>query len=384
MCRQESLYLPESVLPSEENGVPCKERVVHIDITMPSGAYGRLLIRADANTRVGIGHVMRCLSLAQAWQDAGGHAIFVMSPELPGLEATLKSDGMEVVHLLAPSGETDDAIETANLARQADAAWVVLDGYHFNSEYQRIMNDSGLRLLLVDDTGNHDHYYARIVLNQNLHAREGLYRHKESYTQLLLGTRYALLRREFLKWREERREIPEVAHRLLITLGGGEQNEVILKVIHALRQVKGLEALVLLGGRDPDSRKLESHVDGALSTFRIVNDLASMPERMAWADMALSAGGSTCWELAFMGLPSLVLVLAENQRPVAESLESRGVALNLGWHTLLSEFDLVAALSGLIQDYTRRRQMSERGRQLVDGQGAARVVSILRRETSRT
>lgn len=355
-----------------------------MDITMPSGVNGRLLIRTDANTRVGIGHVMRCLSLAQAWQDAGGHAIFVMPPELPGLESTLKSGRMEVVHLLARSGETDDAIETANLARQVGAAWVVLDGYHFNAEYQRIMNDSGLRLMLIDDTGNHDHYYARIVLNQNLHAKEGLYRRKESYTQLLLGTRYALLRREFLKWREERREIPEVAHRLLITLGGGEQNEVILKVIHALRQVKGLEALVLLGGKDPDSRKLESHLDGALSTFRIVNDLASMPERMAWADMALSAGGSTCWELAFMGLPSLVLVLAENQRPVAESLESRGVALNLGWHALLSESDLVAALSGLIRDYTRRRQMSERGRQLVDGQGAARVVSILGRETSRT
>jgi UDP-2,4-diacetamido-2,4,6-trideoxy-beta-L-altropyranose hydrolase len=324
---------------------------------------------------------MRSLSLAQAWQDAGGNAVFVMPPEMPDLEATLKSNRIEVIHLLARSGENDDAIETANLARQVDAAWVVLDGYHFSAKYQLIINDFGLRLMLIDDNGEHDHYYPRIVLNQNLHASEDLYRHKEPYTQLLLGTRYALLRREFLKWQENRREIPKVARKLLVTLGGGEHSKVTLLVIRALRQVKGLDALVLAGGEHPGSRKMESYVRGAPSVIRIVNDLASMPELMGWADMALSAGGSTCWESAFMGLPSLVLVLAENQERLAESLESRGVAWNLGRYCSVSEAGLATAISKLMYDETRRSRMSELGRKLVDGHGASRVAATLRGET---
>ena len=160
-----------------------------------------LLIRADASTRIGTGHVMRCLALAQAWEDSGRRAAFAMGMDAPALEDRLRSDGMEVVHLSAEPGSLEDAEMTADIAQKMGAGWAVVDGYHFGSDYQRIIKESGLRLLFIDDNGHADHYYADIVLNQNLHANEELYRKREPYTKLLFGTEYVLLRREVWPWR---------------------------------------------------------------------------------------------------------------------------------------------------------------------------------------
>lgn len=117
-----------------------------------------LIIRADAGTQIGTGHVMRCLALAQAWQDATGQVIFVMATEAPALEARLKLEEMEVVHLSVELESAEEAKETADLARQLGANWVVADGYQFGAEYQRIIKDRGLRLLFIDDYGHASQY----------------------------------------------------------------------------------------------------------------------------------------------------------------------------------------------------------------------------------
>jgi len=280
---------------------------------------GSLLLRADASETIGTGHVMRCLALAQAWQDTGGRVVFLMATEAPAVEARLQSEGMEVIHLPVQPGSRDDAIQTADLARRVGADWVVVDGYHFGADYQRTIRGLGLHLLFIDDHGHADHYSADLVLNQNIHAHEGIYKNREPYTRLLLGTRYVLLRREFLKWRGWKREIPEVARKVLVTMGGSDPDNVTLKVIQALQQVDvdGLETIVVVGGGNPHYEELQSSVQESRFPVLLESNVTNMPELMAWADVAVSAGGSTSWELAFMGVPALVLILANNQRSIA-------------------------------------------------------------------
>ena len=228
-----------------------------------------LVVRADANARIGAGHVMRCLALAQAWQDDGGRAIFLMAPNAPSLEKRLKSEATEVIRVAIQPGSADDATQTAHLARQMGALWVVVDGYHFDADYQRIIKDAGLRLLFVDDHGHSARYYADIVLNQNLHAHRGLYANREPYTRLLLGTRYVLLRREFLNWRGWKRRIAEVAHNVLVTMGGSDPYNVTLKVIQALQRLKlsDIEIKVALESNKPKGHLIKP---GAHLTLRYV------------------------------------------------------------------------------------------------------------------
>ena len=171
-----------------------------------------LVVRADATVVMGTGHVMRCLALAQAWQDAGGSCVFAMAEPTPAVEERVAAEGIQVVRFRKTiPGSSQDAAQLVELARAQGAAWLVVDGYHFDAEYQRRLKDTELKLLWVDDNGESAHYYADLVLNQNAHARDGLYVHREPYTRLLLGPRYALLRREFARWRDWKREIAPLA-----------------------------------------------------------------------------------------------------------------------------------------------------------------------------
>ena len=111
--------------------------------------------------------------------------------------------------------------------------------------------------------------------------------------------------------------------------------------------------------------------------MQLVVDAANMPELMAWADCAVAAGGTTSLELACMGLPSLVLVLADNQRDIAAKLQEIGAGRNLGWHAGVPADAISMELSELLLDRTARETMSQRGRELVDGLGARRVVRVL-------
>src|SRR5206468_95107 len=180
---------------------------------------GTLIVRADATAAIGHGHVMRCLALAQAWQDRGGECVFAMTEPIPGIKARLCAEGFEVIPLTVMPGRSEDAAQLAELARFRDASWVVVDGYEFRAEYHRALKSAAVRLLVIDDSGHAGSYCSDLVLDQNAGTRESLYDRRAPYTELLLGSRYAMLRREFRRWPEWKREIPPIARKILIAMG---------------------------------------------------------------------------------------------------------------------------------------------------------------------
>ena len=129
-----------------------------------------LLIRADASAAIGTGHVMRCLALAQSWQACGGAVTFALAGETSPLEARFKKDGTQVVYLPVRPGSLTDAQETGALAQATGVSWVVIDGYQFDTAYQQSLKATGCSLLMLDDYGHATHYYADLVLNQNIDA----------------------------------------------------------------------------------------------------------------------------------------------------------------------------------------------------------------------
>ena len=214
-------------------------------------------------------------------------------------------------------------------------------------------------------------------LNQNIHAREKLYAAREPYTRLMLGTRHALLRREFLKWRGWQREIPKVARRILVTLGGSDPDNVTLRVIQALSMVEleALEVLVVAGGANPYLPELQQAIRDSTYSVRLMSNVTDMSGLMAWAEVAITGAGSTCWETAFMGLPAITIILADNQRPVAEKLAAEGVVLNLGWHEHILEARMAQEITVLSASRSTRSKQTDRGREMVDGGGGLEIIS---------
>lgn len=314
---------------------------------------------------------MRCLALAQAWRRSGGSAIFASAEITAALEARLTGEGFQCVRISVTPGTKENAVKTGELAKSQNASWVVADSYNFGLDYQRGIKAAGLRLLFLDDYGHAGEYVADLVLNQNITADAALYTRRAPYTRLLLGTRYALLRGEFLCWRDWKREIPAEARKVLVTLGGSDPDNVTGKVIAALRQFSEIETKIVIGGSNPHLEQLKSEIGNPKSEIELVVDATNMPELMVWADVAIAAGGTTSWELAFMGLPSLVLVLAENQRGIAAALSAANAARQT------TPERLVADLEDLLSNDEIRRVLSQQGRQLVDGHGVSRVATCI-------
>lgn len=357
---------------------------------MDAAAKKLLIIRADGGFQIGTGHLMRCLALAQAWRDAGGKALFVAAAAPPAIIERLTLSGFEVVAAHAAPGSRDDAADLVALARRTGAAWIVVDGYHFDAAYQREVRDAGLNLLFVDDYGHADWYSATLVLNQNGYASAGLYAQRNPETQLLLGLRYALLRREFrlARLRSVEPRSQTVGHRVLVMFGGIDQHNVTLKVLRALATLEGLQLTAVIGGGNPHRAELEA-LARTMPQVQLAWNVPDMPRLMRQADVAVSAAGSACWELACLGVPMVVVAVADNQRPVAAYLTEAGIGISLGWYADLTDSAIRETLATLLADRARMATMGQKGYDLVDGAGAVRVAAaigapavVLRRATA--
>jgi UDP-2,4-diacetamido-2,4,6-trideoxy-beta-L-altropyranose hydrolase len=336
-----------------------------------------LLFRADASVRGGTGHVMRCLALAQACEARGGSAQFILAQSTPPLESRLRGAGISVARVDFDAGSPVDARETIRQARAEGSSWIVADGYDFGSAWQKEIKASQFRLLLLDDYGHAKHYSADIVLNQNLHAQEAAYASREPFTRLLLGPRFSLLRDEFVKGRKAERRIPDRARKILVTLGGSDPDNITHEVIEVLATVHDIEVTVVVGGSNPHLHALRRLVEELPATVALMADANNMPDQMAWADVAIAAGGTTSWELAFTGLPSVVITLADNQEAICAELDRAGLAISIGRWDGGARARLIGALAQLLSDIRRRQKMSDTGRQLVDGRGRERVLETL-------
>ncbi len=340
------------------------------------------VFRADAGYKIGIGHFMRCFSLAQHVKEAGGNAVFAMVEDLPSLKLRLKLAGIQNIPVSAKIGSLDDARQTLQIAESLNASWIVLDGYHFCSQYQHAIKNSGIHLLLIDDLALNDYYYADIVLNQNLYADAKQYSKREPYTSLLLGSDYVVLRNEFLKWQGWRREYPKVASNLLVTLGGSESQNLTHTIVRSIHQLKQDNLVtVLVAANNSQYRHLKAEIKRSKAEFQIRKEVENMSELMAWADVAVSGGGTTTWELAFMGLPMVVIAVAYNQRQVIEELDKVGAAVSLGWYKNLSQHKIACVISELLNNPKMRKKMSIRAQRLIDGKGAERILEEIKRVT---
>ncbi len=339
-----------------------------------------LVIRADASAYIGTGHIMRCIALAQAWQDLGGAVTFLGHCESERLRRRIIEEGIDFVPAKKPYPNSADLDFTLNyLSNMNDCPsrqpWIVLDGYNFSTEYQKAIKDVNYRLLVIDDCNHLSHYYCNILVNQNIYAEKLSYSCSEECVKLL-GCKYALLRREFMGAKTPKREISKITNRILVTLGGGDHENVSLKVLQSLNQLNNndLEVKIVVGPSNPNIQSLRKERSRSVFQCELITSPKAMPKLMAWADVAVCGGGSTCYELSYMGLPYMIIILAKNQEAIAEGFRKAGAAINCGWHYGLSTEELSECVAGMISNYDIRKDYSKKAMQLVNGFGARIVV----------
>jgi len=295
------------------------------------------------------------------------------------LEDRFRSEGMTLATLGMPPGSAADADATMACAAAEHAQWVVLDGYAFGTEFQNRVKAGSWPVLMLDDFVQADQFSVTVLLNQNLHANAEAYAGRTPGARLLLGNRYTLLRREFWPWRAKARMHSGRIQRILVTLGGGDAHNVTGTVLEALLPMvePPLEVVVVVGANNRHWPRLLDVSKGAKTGVHLERNVEDMTPLLASSDLAICGGGATCWELAFLGIPTLSVILATNQRPIAESLAAAGASVDLGWYSSLQQARVREEVQALCHTPHQLLSMSERGRQLVDGWGVERVLDAL-------
>ncbi|MBI5447032.1 MAG: UDP-2,4-diacetamido-2,4,6-trideoxy-beta-L-altropyranose hydrolase [Deltaproteobacteria bacterium] len=329
----------------------------------------RVLLRAEADPQIGLGHVIRCLALAEAVADRGGEAIFATGLEEGFLLSLLRRECADVVH---PAGDG----EFLELVRERRPDWVVLDGYRFGLDLERAVRSRGARLLAIDD-GVRPEHDADALLDQNLGATPQRYR-TPAGCSLLLGPAYLLLRREFRGGPAPRRDVSDPP-RILVTMGGGDAGNHAWSVWKALRGScrSPLEVRIVVSSLYRHRAELEAAAAAdPLPTEVRVNPF-DMSDEMRWADVAVSAGGSTVWELFRMGVPAVIGTVAPNQEETARELARRGLVRFVGALGPDCGPSLAEAVTGLLRDPDARHGMVCRAQEVVAGDPTARAAEYL-------
>jgi UDP-2,4-diacetamido-2,4,6-trideoxy-beta-L-altropyranose hydrolase len=337
---------------------------------------GRLLIRADASLAIGAGHVMRCLALAQVWRKGGGDVAFLMASTTDFVTRKLDSEGFEIIKVTAWPGTRDDVNQTRKMALERHARWIVLDGYHFSAGYVASITSAKWKILRIEDEPGNEFEIADAILNQNVGAESSTYP-EHTRSEFLLGPRFALLRAEFSGAWQRDRETPAIASKVLLTTGGGDPKNLLPRLVEAIKLSSAKLETKLVVGTAPDNGLLPRYSYESEDSIELVVGSHDMVPLEAWAHIAVGAAGSTCWEFCALGLPSILIDVAENQRAVAERLNERGIAIHIPAREANPK-RIAEEIDRLIGSPLIRQEMSRRGKDLVDGHGAYRVVGALR------
>jgi UDP-2,4-diacetamido-2,4,6-trideoxy-beta-L-altropyranose hydrolase len=347
-------------------------------VTQINPVTGVLALRCDASPQIGTGHVMRCIGLAQAWQERGGTPIFILAGDNSGVRSRLEAEGFALHILSVTPAATDDIRRTISVSRELGARWLMLDGYQFGAEYQLAIREAGIRLALITDYIHAARFYAEVLVNPLADASYSEYAKIAPEAVLLLGSKYVLLRHEFRVAKQTLVHEPQ-SRQVLISFGGADPVNMTSRAVRALaaRSWPGVEFVVLSGMNCPFRGIIEQETAQAGSAFSVVYNTSDMAGLLRKSVMALCSASATCWEAAFMGVPVLMMILADNQEALAASVETMKAGASLGWHDRVSDEAIVRAVDGLLQDGSRRLAMSKVGRQLIDGNGVHRVIDVL-------
>lgn len=371
---------------------------------LPSGLglQMKVVFRADASLQIGTGHVMRCLTLADALAAKGAECQFICRAHAGNLIGLIRGKGYVVHELpivpradavaLHPTASANDLAHShwlgATQAQDAEACasilaaqrpdWLIVDHYALDTRWERALAPHCRKLMVIDDLADRSHA-CELLLDQTFGREAADYQQLvPDACQLLCGSVYALLRPEFAALRPyslQRRAQPALRE-LLITMGGVDKDNATGQVLQALRTSPlpaDCRITVVMGATAPWLEEIRTNASDLPWPTRVLVGVSDMAQLMADSDLAIGAAGATSWERCCLGLPTVMIVLAENQHKIASNLEKTGAAISISSVQSITT-QLQKWLVTLVNDSSQLLHMSRCAAAVVDGMGVDNVI----------
>lgn len=354
-----------------------------------------IVIRADASVTLGSGHIMRCLTLAEMLVLNGCKVSFICRNHQGNMIDWIRKVKNINVYTLPVNTDrhpeenvrwigdeiTTDANQTGSIlaGEEKNTDWLIVDHYSLDKNWELQLRPLVKKIMVIDDLADRPHY-CDLLLDQNLY--ENLERRYDNlvpeYCKKLLGPKYALLRPEFIEELKLLRERDGNVKRIFIFFGGSDPTNETLKALKSVQLLDRPDISVdlIVGGNNPNLKQIKHYCTGIpnVNFYCQVNNMARL---MANADLAIGAGGSTTWERCFLKLPSIVLVIAENQLETTAAVAAAGGVWNLGWSCNVSAEILVENINRAISNSFELKNMGENAFRLM-GNGVYNDKSVIK------
>lgn len=335
-----------------------------------------IVFRLDATPEIGMGHLMRCFALSEELTNRKHKCHFLSNVHSDKVCEKIDKSEVIIEKISTSPKSNQDLDYLINFSKINDIDWVVTDHYDINSEYIKKIKANGFKVLSIDDISQ-IYYACDLVVNQNI-GSDRLEFDADDNTKLLLGPKYVMLRDELLRGKEK--VVRENVERILVTLGGIDYDNLTLKVLELLTEFieKNIEIIVVFGplnkiDGDFESKiiKLDKH------NIRVVFSPENIADIYKESDIAISAGGSSCYELAYFGIPNLIITVSNNQLNIAKEFDKEKIGIYLGDGNKFETKKWKKKISELIDNYDLRKKMSQNGKELIDGKGKEKIVDYL-------
>lgn len=337
-----------------------------------------IIFRADGNAQIGTGHIMRCLSIAEAARELCEECVFINASD--DMSSVIRDKGFNNIVLESDYTNPDEE-DIINVLSAYNNPIVFVDSYYVSENYLKTIKcfcekNNGISIY-IDDIKKYA-YPCNILLNYNIHGNEQeynrIYEGKDRPTYLV-GTEYAPLRREFQSL--PNREINEKAKKIFVSTGGSDPENLSVELLKIAKQ-KEMEFHFIVGAVNKNKDIMNNETRGFENVI-IHENVSNISEIMRQCDVAISAAGSTLYELCATQTPTITYVLADNQLPIAKGFLSKevmnycGDIRDLGADGLAN--NLINEALELCNNFNERKKLAEKMKTIVDGCGAKRIIN---------
>lgn len=353
----------------------------------------KVVFRVDASVTIGSGHVMRCLALAEALAENGAEVSFISRKHQGNLNSFIEARHFKTFELPVPQFQQSydeknhyaswlgvawqyDSEQTSAILKQINADCIIVDHYALDFRWENIVKKYCNNVVVIDDLANRAHD-CHMLIDQTLGRVQTDYANLVSEScSLLLGVDYALLRREFAIWRDyslSSRHSPALK-KILVSLGGVDKNNMTSEIMGALNQLNlSIDMLtIVMGKHSPHAPEVASLSKEMSYKTKVLSGVENMAELMAKSDLVIGAAGSSSWERSCLGVPSIALVIADNQKNLAEQLSKNNIAIVISAPIKQNMKKVFAELNN-----DKLKGLSSYPSKIVDGRGCERVVRKL-------
>ena len=357
----------------------------------------KVAFRLDATKQIGTGHFVRCLTIANRLKHRGAHTLFICYPLPQSLVDQLNRYGHEYCPLsglaevvsrnkdqVIPHGHwiptTSDVDAKKTIQALAEEEWdvLVIDHYALDINWESALRPYAKKIFVIDDLADRNHD-CDFLLDQNFYLDyQDRYQSKvPKYCRLLLGPKYCLLRDEFIEAHEFRNSAPHKVKEVLVFMGGVDLENYTMKVLNSLLlcSLPNCSVNVVIGDSHPDLLGVQAICEK--QGFHCFVQTQKMANLMMSADLAIGAGGTAVWERCYLGLPSIALVVAENQKKLIHDAATRGMLYSPDINFQDFERSLANHITAMSENSSLRQFFISKGQHAVDGFGISRVINEL-------